>query len=1037
MGLIDRMVGSTFRYPGLVGTAVAFVVVGGLWAFHRLPVEAFPDLTNQQVVVVTEAPGLAAADVEQWVTYPIEAAVMGIPGTQQVRSTSKFALSLVTVVFDDHVPIYFARQQVAERLAEVRGRLPTGLSPSLGPVATPFGEVFQYLVEGPLNALERKSLQDWEIRLRLRSVKGVSEVNSWGGWTKRFEVEVDPQLLEKFGLSLSEVLGAVRENNAVFGGGFIEYGAERFTVRGRGLLSGTRDLERVVLAAHEGSPVYLRDVARVSVGALQRYGAVTRDGEGETVSGMVILLKGTNAAEATQRVKERIAEISKSLPEGVRIEPFYDQSEVIARTSRTVARNLLEGCALVVVVLFVFLRDWRAALLVSAVIPVAMLCGFSGMLLLGVSANLMSLGAIDFGLVVDGAVVMVENLVRRRDAHKGNRGRTELLPVYRAAAMEVARPVAFGVLIIVAVYLPVFTLEGIEGKMYRPMVITVCVAILGALLLALTAVPVAAPFVLATGTAHVEEARWFRWLQHRYQSLLGTVMQRRAVVLPAAALVVAIALGSVPFLGTEFMPKLDEGSILVQARMLPSVSLAESVDMFTRLERMLREFPEVQRVVTKIGRPDIATEAMGVYEGDMYVLLRPHEEWPTSRTKEELIDAMAETLARVPGVSFNFTQPMAMRLDEVISGIKADVAVKIFGPDPGELQRLGGEVQAVLATVPGVADLRTELISGARELSVVIDRESLARYGLTVSAVREVVEAATGGVVLTEVLEGVRRFPVVVRLPEEFRRSPEALAQIPLLAPAGERLRLGQVARIAVVDSAEAIQREDGQRRLVVQANVRGRDLGSFVAEAERKLADSVRLPAGYHVRWGGQFENQQRATKRLGVVVPLALGLVTLLLYANFGKWRHALLVLSGVPFGMVGGIVALWLRGLHLNLAASIGFVALFGVAVLNGVVMISAIERLRSDGLPLASAAMQGATQRLKPVLMTALVAAFGFLPMATSHSAGAEVQRPLATVVIGGIFSAATLTLLILPSLYEWLERRYEPTRASGPDRPPHD
>lgn len=1030
MGIVERLVDATFRHPAVVAVGLATLIGGGLWCFQSLPVEAFPDLTNQQVVVVTEAPGIAAQDVEQWITYPIEAAVMGIPGAQQVRSTSKFGLSLVTVIFHDDVPLYFARQQVAERLNEVRGRLPAGVFPTLGPAATPFGEVFQYTVEGPFDLLERKALQDWEIRLRLRSVSGVSEVNSWGGLTKRFEVEVDPQALEKFGFSLTEVLEAVRKNHAIFGGGFIEQGAERFTIRGRGLLTSTAELERVVIAAQHGSPVYLRDLAQVGVGALPRHGAVMRDGQGETVSGMVILLKGSNAAEATKRVKGRLAEIAKTLPDGIRIQPFYDQSEVIDRTSRTVARNLLEGCALVVVVLVLFLRNWRAALLVSAVIPLAMLCGFSGMYLLGVSANLMSLGAIDFGLIVDGAVVMVENLVRRRNEHHAVHDRARLLAIYRSAAVEVARPVAFGVGIIVAVYLPIFTLEGIEGRMYRPMAITVCTAILGALVLALTAVPAAAPYILESRSrTHNEEAAWFQWLEIRYQRLLLTVLQRRKAVVSTGIVLVCAALASLPFLGTEFMPKLDEGSILVQVRLLPSVSLRESMETFTRLEQMLLEFPQVHRVITKIGRPDIATEAMGVYEGDMYVLLKPTDQWRELRSKEELVDAMAEHLGAVPGISLNFTQPMAMRLDEVISGIKADVAVKIFGPDPEQLQRLGNEVRDVLNTVPGVADLRVELLSGAREISITIDRAALARFGLSVDEVREVVEAATGGVTVAEVLEGIRRFPVVVRLPESYRRDTESLARLPLLAPGGERLRLDQIARITVTDSPEAIQREDGQRRLVVQANVRGRDLGSFVAEAHRRIEQTVHLPAGYHFRWGGQFENQQRAMRRLSIVVPVALTIIALLLYSAFGRARHAVLVLSGVPFGLVGGVAALWLRGLHLTLAASIGFVALFGVAVLNGVVMVSAINRLRQEGLALTEATIRGATQRLKPVLMTALVATFGFLPMALSRSAGAEVQRPLATVVIGGILSAAFLTLLILPSLYEWVERR-SPIKVSG-------
>ena len=1019
MNWLERFVARTFDHPALVFGAVGLLVALGLLAWRQLPVEAFPDLTNQQVVIATEAPGLAASDVEQWITFPIEAAVMGIPGTEQVRSTSKFGLSLITVVFEDRVPIYFARQQVAERLNEVRARLPVGVSPSLGPVATPFGEVFQYLVEGDSDAMARKTLQDWDIRLRLRSVRGVSEVNSWGGWTQRFEVMVDPAKLEKYSVPLDTVLDAVRNNHVAFGGGFLEHRSERLTLRGRGLLSSPFDLGQVVLASHQGSPIFLRDVAEIQLGAAPRYGAVTRDGQGETVSGMVILLKGENAAAATERVKQRVAEVSATLPTGVRIEPFYDQSEVIERTSRTVRTNLLEGCALVVLVLLVFLRNWRAALLVASAIPFALLCGFSGMYVLGVSANLMSLGAIDFGLVVDGAVVMVENLVRRGSQHLTG----ERKAVYRAAAMEVARPVAFGVLIIVSVYLPIFTLEGMEGKMYRPMAITVCSAILGALLFALTALPVAAERVWsAPRPSHGEsEAAWFLALQQKYLSTLGWVLHHRGRVVALAATTVVAAVASLPFLGSEFMPKLDEGSIVIQTRLMPSVSLEESVRFFTRAERLLLEFPEVRRVVSKIGRPDIPTEAMGVYEGDMYVLLHPMKQW-RYRSKEELVEAMAQALEPMAGASFNFTQPMAMRLDEVISGIKADLAVKIFGPDPAELQRLGNEVATVLAGVRGVADLRTELATGARELSLRIDRAAMARYGLSVEDVRRAVESASGGFVVSELLDGVRRFPVVVRLPETFRRDPEALARLPLLAPGGERLLLGQIARIEVVDAPEAIYREDGQRRLVVQANARGRDLGSVVAEAHERIARSVHLPSGYYFRWGGQFENQQRATRRLAVVVALSLLLIFLLLYAAFGRLRQAALVLVGVPFGLVGGIAILWLRGLHLNLAASIGFVALFGVAVLNGVVMISAINRLRDEGRSLRAATMEGASERLKPVLMTALVAAFGFLPMALSRSAGVEIQRPLASVVIGGIFSSMVLTLLVLPALYEWAEQR---------------
>jgi cobalt-zinc-cadmium resistance protein CzcA len=710
----------------------------------------------------------------------------------------------------------------------------------------------------------------------------------------------------------------------------------------------------------------------------------------------------------------------------VRLVPFYDQTEVIDRTARTVRTNLLEGSLLVVGVLFLFLRDVRAALIVAAVIPVSMLAGFIGMRVFGVSANLMSLGAIDFGLIVDGAVVMMENFVRRRSEAAAAisaappalaaRARQQL---FTGAAVEVARPILFGVLIIIAVYLPIFTLEGLEGKMFRPMAITVCSALLGSLILSLTAVPVVSSFLLAVSGGGHHDDRWFERLKARYVRHLEAHMNRRGFTLGVAAGVVALAVGSIPWLGTEFMPRLDEGSILIETRKLPSVSLEESVAISTRIERMLLGFPEVREVVTKIGRPDLATEAMGIYQGDVYVLLHPREAWTTGRTKADLIQAMADELARMPGVSFNFTQPMAMRLDEVVSGVKADVAVKIFGPDAAVLERLGAEIEAVLATVRGAADLQTEVLSGAAQIEIVVDRDRAARYGVNVADVQELVEAAIGGIQATEVLDGARRFAVLVRFPEAIRRDPEAIAALTLTAPGGEKVPLGRLARIARTATPEAVTHENGQRRLVVQTNVRGRDVGSFVAEAQGALR-RVTLPPGYYVTWGGQFENQQRAMRRLAVVVPLSIAIIFTLLFVTFGRFRQAALIIVNVPFALVGGVAALWLRGLTLNLSASVGFIALFGVAVLNGVVMIAAVNALRAEGLPLRRAVLDGAATRLKPVLMTALVAALGFVPMALSHGAGAEVQRPLASVVIGGIVTSTLLTLIVLPTLYEIIE-----------------
>ncbi len=1029
MGAIERFVAAALRQRFFVLLALAALVATGVVAYRDLPVEAFPDLTNNQVVIVTDTPGLAAAEVEQRVSYPIETAVMGVPGAQQVRSISKSGLSIVTVIFDDAVPVYFARQLVGERLIEARGRIPDGLEPTLGPVATAFGEIYQYLLEGDsTDAMTKKTLHDWDIRTRLRSVRGVSELNSWGGLTQQYQVVVDPRQLDRFGLTLRQVFQAIADNNASFGGGFIEHRSERYTVRGVGLATGVEDLRNIVVAAMDGTPIYVRDVAAVTVGAMPRQGAVTRDGRGESVAGMVIMLKGENGKDVAARVKARLAEIAATLPAGLSIVPFYDQTEVIDRTAHTVRKNLVEGSLLVIVVLFVFLGDVRAALLVAVVIPLSMLVGFIGMRLFGVSANLMSLGAIDFGLIVDGAVVMMENFVRRRGEFQPEPGVPDAesrMALFTSAAVEVARPILFGVLIIVAVYLPIFTLEGLEGKMFRPMAITVTSAILGSLLLSLTAVPVGASFLLRLGGGH-HDGPWFERLRAFYGRHLEAQMNRRWRTLGVSAAAVAVALGSLPFIGTEFMPKLDEGSILIETRKLPSVSLTDSAAISGRVEQIIRRFPEVRQVVTKIGRPDLATEAMGIYQGDVYVLLHPSDQWTSGRSKDDLIAALSDALAALPGVAFNFTQPMAMRLDEVVSGVKADVAVKVFGPDAGTLERIGTQVSDVLAGVPGAADLQVEVLSGAVQLEIVVDRARMARYGLNVAHVRELVETAVGGATATEVLDGSRRFDVAVRFPDEIRSDPQAIAGLTLTAPGGERVPLGNIATVAIVRGPEAITHEDGERRLVVQTNVRGRDIGGFVAEARGRLEGRVRLPEGYHLAWGGQFENQQRAMARLALVIPLSLAIIFLLLFMTFRRVRQAGLVILNVPFALVGGIGALWLRGLNLNLSASVGFIALFGVAVLNGVVMIAAINRLREDGLGLRESILSGAGTRLKPVLMTALVASLGFVPMALSTGAGSEIQRPLATVVIGGIVTSTLLTLIVLPTLYEmieaWVERR---------------
>ena len=1005
-------------------SALALFLAASGYIAYQIPIDAFPDLTNNQVVVITECPGLPPTEVEQLVTYPIESAVIGVPKTEVVRSISKLGLSVVTLVLDDSVPTYFARQLVNERLQEVRSRIPAGLEPSLGPVATAFGEIYQYTLEGEGQSLmDRKTTQDWQVRNLLRTIPGINEVNGWGGFSKQYTIEVEPTALQRYNLTLRDVFSRLEENNRNFGGGFIEHAEQQYTIRGMGRAQGIGDLESVVLSAHNGIPVRVRDVAKVGIGNVPRQGAVLRNGEGETVGGMAIMLKGENGLHVLDRLKQRIARMK--LPDGVTIVPFYDQSIVINNTINTVARNLLEAGVLVMIVLVLFLGNLRAALIVAAVIPLSMMFGFVGMAAMGITANLMSLGAIDFGMVVDGAVVMMENSVRRL-AHGGTShgvGKQSAKDIIRMAAQEVARPIVFAVAIIIAVYLPIMTLEGLEGRMFRPMAITVVSLLIGSLLLALTIVPLLATFALR-GRVEEKEEGWFVRLRESYRRGLDRAFRLRPLILIAAVGAVVVAIGSLSWIGTEFMPRLDEGSLLITTRKSPGISATDSIKVSQALEKAVREFPEVRSVVTKLGRPDLATESMGVYEADMYIDLKPREEWTTATSREALVEKFSVRLGKIPGVSYNFTQPMAMRLDEVVSGIKADVAIKIFGEDTATLERLGEEARRQLAAIPGAADVQAEILSGVTELRIAPDRVALARYGLNVSDVQEMVEAGTGGQRVSEMVEGQKRFPIAVRLPEYYRTDLDAMGALILQSAGGERVRLNQVAALTVGPGPEIISRESGQRRIVVQANVRGRDLGSFVAAAQKSINENVKLPAGYEVDWGGQFENQERAMKRLIIVLPVSILVILGLLIATFGRVGQAFLILLNVPFALVGGIGALWLRGLNLNVSASIGFIALFGVAVLNGIVMVSYINRLREQGVGMHLAVLDGAALRLRPVLMTALVASLGFVPMAVSQATGAEVQRPLATVVIGGLITSTLLTLYVLPLLYPWFTKSAE-------------
>ena len=1014
--MLSKLIDTCLDNRWIVVLLLFLVAVSGVYVAVNLPIDAFPDLTNNQVVVITEAGPMSPTEVEQQITYPIESSLMGLPKMLEMRSISKLGLSLITVVLDDSVDIYFARQLVNERLREVRSRLPKGLEPVLGPVATAFGEIFQYTVDGAGTSLmERKTLQDWVIRPQLRTIPGVNEVNSWGGLSKQITVEADPAALLRYNLTLHDLFTRLEASNHNFGGGFIEHEAEQYTVMGMGRVKSPEELERVVLVARDGVPVLVRDVARVKLDSVPRQGAVVKDGTGETVCGMAIMLKGENSQAVIERVQKKLASIR--LPKGVQIVPFYDQSDVINSTVATVRKNLLEAGLLVSAVLLLFLGNLRAALIVAMVIPVSMLFGFFGMAAFGISVNLMSLGAIDFGMIVDGAVVMMENAMRH--VAKDNSENA-----VRNAAKEVARPILFGVAIIIAVYLPIFFLQDLEGRMFRPMAITVCASLLGSLLLALTIVPVLSQMLLKRDTHHFEPA-WLDRLTGWYLKSLDFALAHRAITVLLAVTALGVSVGSLFFIGSEFMPKLDEGSLLIESRKLPGINVPYSASISTQIEKILLQFPEVKGVVTKLGRPDVATEAMGVNAGDIYVLFKPESRWVAGKEKEILIGRIAKKLEEVPGMSFNFTQPMAMRVDEAISGVKGDIAMKIFGEDSSTLEKLGERAMAALKQVQGVADLQMEVTSGVAELRVEPDRAALARYGLTIADVEECIDSATGGRPVSDFVEGQRRFPIVMRLPESYRKDLDKLRDLILKSPTGEQVRLRQVASLAVTRGPEIINREDGQRRIVVQCNVRGRDLGSFVDAAQAAVAQSVVLPPGYSIAWGGQFENQARATKRLAILLPASILVILGLLFATFHSLKQALLILLAVPFSLIGGIAALWLRGLNLNLSASVGFIALFGVAVLNGIVLVSMINQLRrTEQMPLKEAVRKGAGLRLRPVLMTALVASLGFIPMAFSTTPGSEIQRPLATVVVGGLISATVLTLYLLPIMYPFFAGKKE-------------
>jgi cobalt-zinc-cadmium resistance protein CzcA len=1061
--MIGRIIDFAVQQRLLMVLLAAGLAALGVWNFRRLPIDAVPDITNKQVQINTAVTGLAPVEIEKQISAPIEWALQGIPGVEEIRSVSFYGVSQVTAIFKDDVDLYRARQLVSERLAEAKESLPEGVgTPFLGPIWTGLGEIYFWSVDAvgpkpdgtPYTPIDLRTIQEWVIKPQLRSVPGLTEVNSIGGYEKQYHVTPDPMKLIAYGLSFRDVLEALGANNANVGGGYIEHSGEQYTIRATGLIQTIDDIRNVKLGSHDGVPIFVKDVAEVGLGKELRTGTGTANGH-EAVVGTAILLYGENSRTVSHRVAAKLAEINKTLPENVHATTLYDRSYLVDATLHTVRENLGLGALLVIVVLFVLLGNVRAALIVALAIPLSMLFAITGMVGGKISGNLMSLGAIDFGIIVDGAVVMVENFMRRLGQRQQELGRRltspERFQLVAEAAREVARPTLFGVGIIMIVYLPIVTLTGIEGKMFRPMALVVLLALGGALLLTFTVVPALAALLLG-GRVTERDVVLIRWAKAAYRPVVQRAMRLRVAVCLAAVAILAATLLLASRMGSEFVPKLSEGALALQPTRMPSIALTTSAQMQERVEQeLLKEFPdEISAIFARTGTSEVVTDVCGPEVSDTYMLLKPREQWKKARTQEELAQAMQAVVHDLPGQNYEFSQPIELRMNELIAGVRSDLAVKIYGDDLGVLLQYADRVADELRQVPGTQDLKIEQLAGMPMITIDIDRAAVARYGLNVKDVQDVVEIALGGVEAGRVLEGDRRFELVVRMPDRLRSDVRGIGNLPIPLPKREpssarlasldgigRLQngsdtvdtvsagyipLSSLANIEIGEGARVIRREDGKRRAVVQCNVRGRDLGGFVAEAQRRIEQKIgKLPEGYWLGWGGQYENLVAARERLAIVVPLALGLIFVLLFATFGSIRQAILVFTGVPLALTGGVLALWWRDIPFSISAGVGFIALSGVAVLNGLVMVTFINQLRREGLETHEAVVQGSLTRLRPVLMTALVASLGFVPMAIATGTGAEVQRPLATVVIGGIISSTLLTLVVLPAVYAWFDR----------------
>jgi len=1025
--MLERLITFSLRNRPVIALATVVLIIAGAWAVRTIPIDAFPDVTNIQVEVVSAAPGLSPLEIEQFVTYPVETSMRGLPGLVLMRSVTKYGISVVTLVFRDDVDIYFARQLVFERLADASRKLPDGVTSELGPIATAMGEIYQYTLEPAVpstgqptaDELTRlRTIQDWVVAPLLKSVPGVTEVNSFGGYLQQFQVLIDPDRLVKFDIPVEAVHQAIRTNNSNVGGSIVARASEEFIIRGVGLIRTVDDIRSIVLKTEGGTPVFVRDVAEVSVGHAIRQGAAQKNGEREVVGGIVMMLRGENSRAVVQLVKDKVQEISGNgaLPAGLRLVPFYERSSIVEASTNTVLRALGEGSVLVLIVLVLFLWSVRAAAVVIVALPLSALLTFLVMRVCGLNANLMSLGglAISIGMVIDATIIQVENA--ERQLRLSAAGAPALTTILRAA-LEVRRPSIFGELIIALAFVPVAALQGMEGRMFSPLALAVAIALLSSLLLSIFVIPALCLTVL---NARHRESPLFAFVRRLYRPALRWTLDHRALVVAATVVTLAGGLALLPRLGTEFIPVMDEGAFDMDVQMLPGISLDKAMETVGEIERRLKQFPELETVVSRTGQTGVAVEARGVDKTGFVGTLRPRSEWTTARSREELIEKMRDAIATIPGVVASFSQPIQCRIDELVAGTRAQVILKVFGSDTGMLSQKAGEMAAALGGIEGAADLIVERVAGQPYLTVTVDRARVARYGVNVSDVLHVIELGVGGMPVGQVYDENRVFDIAIRFPEEHRSSVEALRALLIDVPGGYRVPLRDLADVRMVEGPAQISRENGQRRIGIELNVTGRDIGGFVKEAQQRVQQAVAVPPGYYVTWGGQFENQQQATRRLLVIMPIVVGLIFLLLLSTFQSVRLASLVIVNLPFAQVGGVYALWVSGLYLSVPASVGFIVLLGVAVLNGLVLVSHLSQLHADGQPIAIAVPSGCESRLRPVLMTASIAIFSLIPMVYATGPGSEVQRPLAVVVIGGLISSTFLTLFVLPVLYWWIE-----------------